>query len=131
VRPSIHHANKFFIEHTSSDVHAKRQREPIEEDSPETTVVKAQKLTEHEGRPRARDYDDVTQEFVNAAIGDYRARLCAESPMPDHTQETALLNASWAKALQTTGVNLVRTPQLAKLVSAVPVVSVLYYYDLI
>ena len=131
MRPSIHHANKFFIEHTSSDVRAKRQWEPIEEDSPETTVVKAQKLTEHEGHPHARDYDDVTQEFVNAAIGDYWARLCAKSLMPDHTQEAALLNASWVKALQTTGVNLVRTPQLAKLVSAVPVVSVLYYYDLI
>jgi len=131
VRPSIHHANKFFIEHTSSDVRAKRRWEPIEEDSPETTIVKAQKLTEHKGRPCARDYDDVTQEFVNAAIGDYWACLCAESLMPDHTQETALLNASWAKVLQTTGVNLVRTPQLAKLVSAIPVVSVLYYYDLI
>ncbi|KIM62577.1 hypothetical protein SCLCIDRAFT_24881 [Scleroderma citrinum Foug A] len=35
-----------------SDIHAKRQWEPIEEDNPETTVVKAQKLTEHEGRPR-------------------------------------------------------------------------------
>ena len=86
-----------------------------------------QKLTEHEGRPRTRDYDDITQEFVNAAIGDYRARLCAKNPMPDHAQEMALLNASWAKVVQTTGVNLVRTPQLAKLVSAVPTVSVLYF----
>ncbi|KIM66673.1 hypothetical protein SCLCIDRAFT_109875, partial [Scleroderma citrinum Foug A] len=65
----------------------------------------------------ARDYDDITQEFVNAAIGDYQARLCAENPMPDHAQETALLNTSWAKAVQTTGVNLVRTPQLAKLIT--------------
>ena len=108
-------------------MHAKRQREPVEEDNPETTIVKAQKLTEHEGRPRAWDYDDVTQEFVNAAIADYWARLCAESPMPDHAQEMVLLNASWAKAVQTTGVNLVRTPQLAKLVSAVPAVSILYF----
>ncbi|KIM65439.1 hypothetical protein SCLCIDRAFT_112751, partial [Scleroderma citrinum Foug A] len=82
-----------------------------------TTIVKAQKLTEHEGRPHARDYDDVTQEFVLTAIGDYWARLCAEGPMPDHAQETALLNTSWAKALQATGINLVRTPQLSKLIS--------------
>lgn len=101
----------------SDHVRAKRRREPIEEDGPETTIVKAQKLTEHEGRPRARDYDDVTQEFVITAIGDYRVRLCAEGPMPDHTQEATLLKASWAKALQTTGVNLVRTPQLAKLIT--------------
>ena len=113
--------------HASSDIRAKRQREPSEEDTLETTIVKAQKLTEHEGCPRARDYDDITQEFVNAAIGDYWAHLCAEGPMPDHAQETALLNASWAKAFQTTSVNLVRTPQLAKLVSAMLAVLVLYF----
>ena len=53
------------------------------------------------------------------AIGDYRAQLCAEGPMPDHTQETAFLNKSWAKASQITGVNLARTPQLTKLVSPI------------
>jgi len=117
-------SNKYLTGSTRSDVRAKRRREPIEEDGPETTIVKAQKLTEHEGRPRAKDYDDVTQEFVNAAIGDYRACLCAESPMPDQTQESTLLNASWAKALQTTGVNLMRTPQLSRLVSTVLAVAV-------
>ncbi|KIM64945.1 hypothetical protein SCLCIDRAFT_114100, partial [Scleroderma citrinum Foug A] len=80
---------------------------------------KAQKLTEHEGRPHAKDYDNITQEFVIMAIGDYRAQLCAEGPMPDHTQETAFLNKSWAKASQITGVNLARTPQLTKLVSPI------------
>ncbi|KIM54882.1 hypothetical protein SCLCIDRAFT_35172, partial [Scleroderma citrinum Foug A] len=82
-----------------------------------TTIVKAQKLTEHEGRPRARDYDDVTQEFVITAVGDYQAHLCTECPMPNHAQETALLNASWAKACQITGINLVCTPQLSKLIT--------------
>ena len=86
------------------------------------TIVKAQKLTKHEGCPCTRDYNDVTQEFVITAIGDYWVHLCAEGPMPDHTQEAALLKASWAKALQTTGVNLVWTPQLTKLVSAVPAI---------
>jgi len=86
------------------------------------TIVKAQKLTEHEGRLRARDYDNVTQEFVITAIGDYWVHLCAKGPMPDHTQEAVLLKVSWAKVLQTTGVNLVWTPQLAKLISAVPAV---------
>jgi len=118
VSPSRHHSNRLFSGHRS-DVRAKRRREPVEEEDQEITTVKAQKLTEHEGRPRARDYDDVTQEFVIAAIGDYRAQLCAEGPMPDHTQETTFLNASWAKASQITGVNLVQTPQLAKLVSPI------------
>jgi len=118
VSPSCHHSNRLFSGHRS-DVRAKRRREPVEEEDQEITTVKAQKLTEHKGRPCARDYDDVTQEFVIAAIGDYRAQLCAEGPMPDHAQETAFLNASWAKASQITGVNLARTPQLAKLVSPI------------
>ena len=111
-----------------SDVHVKRRREPIEEDSAETIIVKAQKLTEHKGCPHARDYDDVMQEFIITAVGDYRAHLCAECPMPNHAQETALLNASWAKACQITGINLVRTPQLSKLIS--PTFAVLLCYFL-
>jgi len=43
--------------------------------------------------------------------------------MPEPTQETTFLNASWAKASQITGVNLVRTPQLAKLISPILAVS--------
>ena len=125
--PSCHRPSKSITGHTSSDVCAKRRQEPNEEDTPETTIIKVQKLTKHEGRPHARDYDDITQEFVNAAIRDYQACLCAENPMPDHAQETALLNASWAKVVQTTGINLVWMPQRTKLVSAIPTVSVLYF----
>ncbi|KIM57679.1 hypothetical protein SCLCIDRAFT_129882, partial [Scleroderma citrinum Foug A] len=87
------------------------------EDNQEINIVKAQKLTKHKGHPHARDYDDVTQEFILTAIGDYWAQLCAEGPMPDHAQETAFLNASWAKASQITGINLAQTPQLAKLIT--------------
>ena len=99
----------------------------IEEDSPETTIVKAQKLTKHKGCPCARDYDDVTQEFMLAAIGDYWACLCAKGPMPDHAQETALLNMSWDKATQTTGINLVWTLQLSELISVLLAISIYYY----
>ncbi|KIK11687.1 hypothetical protein PISMIDRAFT_39383, partial [Pisolithus microcarpus 441] len=77
-----------------------------------------QKLVEHEGWPRTRDYDEVTQEFMTIAIGEYRARLCAEAPMPDHIMETSILNASWAWACKATQVNLTRTPQLAKIITS-------------
>ena len=97
--------------------HSKRHREPAQDDTEDAIIVKAQKLTEHDGHPRAKDYDDVTQDFMAAAIGDYRACLCAQGPMPNHAEETLFLNASWAKASQTTGINLARTPQLSKLVS--------------
>ncbi|KAI6017784.1 hypothetical protein BKA83DRAFT_4128322 [Pisolithus microcarpus] len=91
----------------------KRQHETGPEDK-DSISVKAQKLTEHEGHPRAKDYDDVTQEFVTAAVAEYHAHLCTQSPMPDHGQETTLLAASWAKACQLTGVNLTHTPDLSK-----------------
>ncbi|KAI5987433.1 hypothetical protein EDD15DRAFT_2372133 [Pisolithus albus] len=95
----------------------KRQRETgLEDEDP--ISVKAQKLTEHEGRPRAKDYDDMTQEFVTAAVAEYRARLCAQSPMPDHSQESSLLAASWAKACQVTGVKLTRSPDISKLITS-------------
>ncbi|KAI5987797.1 hypothetical protein EDC04DRAFT_2588976 [Pisolithus marmoratus] len=95
--------------------HPKRQW-PFTDDL-EPAVVKAQKLTENEGHPCMRDYDNVTQEFMATMIREYHARLCAQAPMPDHTQETSLLNASWVRAFQVTGVNLAHTPQLAKLVT--------------
>ncbi|KAI5983744.1 hypothetical protein EDC04DRAFT_2591519 [Pisolithus marmoratus] len=84
----------------------------------DSIVVKAQKLTKHEGHPQAKDYDEVTQEFMTAAIRDYHAHLCAQSPMPNHGQEMALLVASWAKASQVTGMNLTHTPDLSKLITS-------------
>ncbi|KAI6030141.1 hypothetical protein EDC04DRAFT_2505878, partial [Pisolithus marmoratus] len=70
------------------------------------------------GRPRAKDYDDMTQEFITTTVAKYHAQLCAQSPMPDHGQETALLAASWAKAHQLTGVNLAQNPDLSKLITS-------------
>ncbi|KAI6004751.1 hypothetical protein EDD15DRAFT_2359536 [Pisolithus albus] len=91
---------------------SKQHWESSKEDILEATVVKAQKLVEHEGRPCTRDYDDMTQEFMVAVIGEYRAHLCAEAPMPDHVAEMSLLDASWVQACKSTGVNLYRSPQL-------------------
>ncbi|KAI6017983.1 hypothetical protein BKA83DRAFT_4058549 [Pisolithus microcarpus] len=96
----------------------KRRRDSSKEVVVVPVAVKAQKLVEHEGWPRTRDYDEVTQEFMTIAIGEYRARLCAEAPMPDHIMETSILNASWAWACKATQVNLTRTPQLAKIITS-------------
>ncbi|KAI6035799.1 hypothetical protein EDC04DRAFT_2897569 [Pisolithus marmoratus] len=80
-------------------------------------MVKAQKLTENDGWPQARDYDNVTQEFMATVIREYHTQLCTQAPMPDHTQETALLNVSWARGCQVTSINLAQSPQLVKLMS--------------
>ncbi|KAI6022822.1 hypothetical protein PISMIDRAFT_67101, partial [Pisolithus microcarpus 441] len=70
------------------------------------------------GQPHMRDYDEVTQEFMMIVIGEYRARLCTEAPMPDHIMETSILNASWAWACKATQVNLTCTPQLVKIITS-------------
>ncbi|KAI6004872.1 hypothetical protein EDD15DRAFT_2191630 [Pisolithus albus] len=106
----------------------KQRRESSQEDVVEPTMVKAQKLVEHEGRPRTRDYDDVTQEFIMTVIGEYRARLCAEAPMPDHLMETNLLDASWVQACKVTGRNMARSPQLAKIVCKYA--GLIYWFNL-
>ncbi|KAI6023060.1 hypothetical protein PISMIDRAFT_105996, partial [Pisolithus microcarpus 441] len=54
----------------------------------------------------ARDYDDVTQEFMATVIREYHARLHTQAPMPDHVQETTLLSASWARGCQVTSVTI-------------------------
>ncbi|KIK25328.1 hypothetical protein PISMIDRAFT_76682, partial [Pisolithus microcarpus 441] len=58
------------------------------------------------------DYDDITQEFMATVIREYHVWLCAQAPMPDHTQETLLLNTSWARGCQVMTMNLAHTPQL-------------------
>ncbi|KAI6030675.1 hypothetical protein F5J12DRAFT_779770 [Pisolithus orientalis] len=84
------------VENAIEHAGPKRQHEIGVEDV-NLTTVKAQKLTDHEGHPCAKDYDDVTQEFMTAAIGDYCACLCAQSPIPNHGKETMLLAASWMR----------------------------------
>ncbi|KAI6164099.1 hypothetical protein EDD17DRAFT_1755720 [Pisolithus thermaeus] len=73
----------------------KQHQESLKEDVLETTVVKAQKLVEHEGCSHMRDYDNMTQEFMMTAIREYHAHLCTKAPMPDHIVEMSLLDASW------------------------------------
>ncbi|KAI6108114.1 hypothetical protein F5141DRAFT_1064351 [Pisolithus sp. B1] len=96
----------------------KQHQESLKEDVLETTVVKAQKLVEHEGCSHTRDYDNMTQEFMMTAIREYHACLCTKAPMPDHIVEMSLLDASWVQAHKATGVNLDRTLQLAKIVTS-------------
>ncbi|KAI6021361.1 hypothetical protein PISMIDRAFT_92562 [Pisolithus microcarpus 441] len=92
-------------------------------------MVKAQKLTENDGCPHARDYDDITQEFIATMIREYCAHLCVHAPMPNHAQETSLLSASWARACQVTTVNLTCTPQLVKLISTPSLLSTCMHLD--
>ncbi|KAJ6536270.1 hypothetical protein B0H19DRAFT_997014 [Mycena capillaripes] len=80
-------------------------------------VSQAQKITDHQGRPRAKDYDDLTQELVSIANTWFRCLLATKDGFPEHTSEVDMLKLAWSKACEELNVSMVFTPDLAKLTS--------------
>jgi hypothetical protein len=85
-------------------------------DEIDTQVYKAQKLYESQGRPKAKDYDDVTQEVLTVAIAIYRCLICTDTPYPDHSQELEFVKIGWRIACKKMEVKLEMTPELVKMV---------------
>jgi len=96
--------------------HLKRAHSLDEEIDTDTQIVKAQKLYESQGRPKAKDYDDVTQEILSTAIAVYRCLICTNTPFPDHSQELEFVTIAWRIACKKMGVKLEVTPELVKMV---------------
>jgi hypothetical protein len=78
--------------------------------------VKAQKLWESVGRPKAKDYDDVTQEILSVAIAVYRCLISTDTPFPDHSKELEFVKIAWNVACKKVGLKLEMTPELVKMV---------------
>ncbi|KAJ6629318.1 hypothetical protein B0H10DRAFT_1776357, partial [Mycena sp. CBHHK59/15] len=68
-------------------------------------------------RPRAKDYDDTTQELLAIAIDSFRCRISAINGFPDHQTEAEFVKQSWAKACLELNVMMPITPVLAKLIT--------------
>ena len=82
----------------------------------EQQTAKAQKLYESQGRPKAKDYDNVTQEILGVAIPIYRCLVCTRAPFPDHTKELEFVKIAWRKACEQVEVRLEMTPELIRMV---------------
>ena len=97
--------------------HLKWAHSPDEEINTDTQTVKARKFYESQGRPKAKDYDDITQEILSIAIAIYRCLICTNTPFPDHSQELEFVMIAWRIACKKMEVKLEMTPELVKMVS--------------
>ncbi|KAJ7502168.1 hypothetical protein B0H11DRAFT_1712891, partial [Mycena galericulata] len=94
----------------------KRARSPASSQD-DTRETQAQKISDHQGRSRAKDYDDTTRELVGIANTWFRCYMAIEDGFPDHAMETQILMMSWNKALEELDVTMRLTPDLAKLIT--------------
>ncbi|KAJ7662854.1 hypothetical protein B0H17DRAFT_1257671, partial [Mycena rosella] len=74
------------------------------------------KISDNQGRPRAKDYDDTTQELISIANTWYRCLLATEDAFPDSTTETVMVTAAWKTACEELQVAVRLTPDIAKLI---------------
>ncbi|KAJ7677748.1 hypothetical protein DFH06DRAFT_559873 [Mycena polygramma] len=86
-------------------------------DDDDIRVAQAQKINDHQGRPRAKDFDDLTQELVGITNTWFRCLLATRDAFPEHTPEQEMLRQSWSWACQELGVHMSMTPDIAKLIT--------------
>jgi hypothetical protein len=79
-------------------------------------TTKVQKMCGGWGRPKVKDYDDMTQEVLVIAIAIYRCLICIDTPFPDHAKELEFVKIGWVHACKKLGVRLEMTTELVKMV---------------
>lgn len=97
----------------------KRSRSPIEDGH--HLFVKAQKVSDGGGRPKASDYDDVAKEVILHATAIYRCLVSTSNAFPTPSEEGELIKSAWNRANDETlqDVPIALTPVIAKVVSPV------------
>ncbi|KAJ7840202.1 hypothetical protein B0H14DRAFT_2512693 [Mycena olivaceomarginata] len=90
----------------------KRARSPDDD----IRVTQAQKTTDHQGRPRAKDYDDTTQALINIASIWFRCLLATKEGFPEHLDEVDMVKLSLAKGEEELKISMPLTPEIAKLI---------------
>jgi hypothetical protein len=78
--------------------------------------LKAQKIYESQRRPKAKDYDDVTQKVLAIAIAVYRCLICTDTPFLDHAKELEFAKIGWKIGCKKLDIRLEMTPELVKMV---------------
>lgn len=71
--------------------------------------------TSTSSRPKAKDFDDVTQELIALAITIYRCLISTKQAFPDHATELEFLRKAWAEACQRCNIAMDLTPTISKL----------------
>jgi len=89
-----------------------------------TVFVKAQKITNNAGRPKASDYNDVSREVILKASSIYRSLISTASPFPTSNEELSHVRTAWDRANHDTAqpIPIGMTPIIGK------IVSLLYFF---
>ncbi|KAG5649197.1 hypothetical protein H0H81_005483 [Sphagnurus paluster] len=97
---------------------AKRPRAYNSDDEePILVLVQAQKITEHAGRPKASDYEEVAKEVILAAGNIYRCLISTIDGFPDSGTEIEFIRTAWGRANKDAGVPpMALTPSIAKII---------------
>lgn len=91
----------------------KRARSPSDDDLRST---QSQRIAGSSGRPRAKDLDELTKEYVVCANDRYRVYISVEQGFPENPIETVLVRRVWDETCEEMGERLPLTPTIAKLV---------------
>ena len=79
-------------------------------------AIKILKVFGNLGRPKMKDYDDVTQGVLILAIGIYCCLICTVTPFPDHVKKLEFVMTGWVMACRKLNIWLEMTPELVKMV---------------
>lgn len=86
-------------------------------ESDDLRPTQSQRVSASGGRPRARDLDERTREYVMYAISLYRCYISAEEPFPDSPGEHGLVTRVWDMTCVVMGKKMLLSPTVAKLIT--------------
>jgi hypothetical protein len=102
----------------SPAVQYKRKHHDSSDSESEDSFTKAQKITHHHGRPRARDYEDVAKDLILQAAAEYRCLLSCQDAFPDLASEAEMVKTAWEEVNNNSGLApMGLTSDIAKIVS--------------
>ncbi|KAG6806926.1 hypothetical protein H0H92_009551 [Tricholoma furcatifolium] len=101
----------------SSDSTQKRPRsESLDVENHAPTKIKATKITDNTGRPKASDYDDVGKEIILKATSFYRCLISTVNGFPESAAELAMVREAWQLATEDVGIQMGLTPDIGKII---------------
>ncbi|KAF8155442.1 hypothetical protein B0H34DRAFT_798630 [Crassisporium funariophilum] len=107
---------------TSINGHGKRARSPQADTVAKISAnfVKAQKVTEGGGRPKASDYNEVAKEVILTAAAIYCCLISTSNAFPSPSEEAEMIKQAWDRANEDTAqrIPIALSPLIAKMISA-------------
>ncbi|KAF5377940.1 hypothetical protein D9615_006758 [Tricholomella constricta] len=95
----------------------RNRKEDSDEDEDTLVFVKAQKITDNTGRPKASDYDDVGKEVILAAANIYRCLISTIDGFPDSAMEIKFVKMAWNRVNEDAQIiPMELTPSIGKII---------------